>query len=83
MSENGNGSATLALDMAFDNASRTFSPGDVISGRLEISCTSNNLKHEGIAVALEATVTMTFDDIKGASWAGTVTRTLPMIETKK
>ena len=32
---------------------------------------------------LEGSVTLQFEDVKGATWAGGVTRTVPIIEEKR
>ena len=32
---------------------------------------------------LEGSVTLQFEDVKGAAWAGGVTRTVPIIEEKR
>ena len=40
-------------------------------------------KHDGIVAVLEGAVTLQFEDVKGAAWAGGVTRTVPIIEDKR
>ena len=44
---------------------------------------SSRQKHDGIVAVLEGAVTLQFEDVKGAAWAGGVTRTVPIIEDKR
>jgi len=74
---------SLGLEIAFDRPSRTYHPGEKVTGKLIVNSNGISLRHDGLVAELEGLVTLQFEDVKGATWAGGVTRTVPIIEEKR